>query len=435
MTDKKLFFLTALLLCTARVALCQEVCSSASPLHVAVFNTQGTADAQNVQARMAEMAAILPQTADTQGLDVLCLNELRDAQSRSTVVQAFQSDANTTWNIYQPVAAPQPGCSHACISNSTYTYEDITLPINTWVEVCSVAPVNGQGSPTCADSTTEAGYEACMQNFCPFLNGLLHSVNNPQCAYCLQDTSLGNNIEQRVVYCAATYNEQNQGKCVYGHNGEAGATLISRYQLQNTEYHQFAPPANTAQFGLDNWGITYGKIQTPMGPVHLFCASHATNESGMSAGAAQHVNQDQLSDIVLYINLKANGEPAIYMSDTGSGPAVFNSQTGPANAEWLGNYSFLETHYKDALINNLDANSRPSPDPACTTDCDSDTAAYVDHIMTSGMAINEQGVSAKLCHMNGMLLFTPRTDGEIEYPLSTHFGVSSDISVMTNKSN
>lgn len=222
MTNKRIFYLMALLFCTVRVALCQEVCSGDSPLHVAVFNTQGTADAQNVQARIAEMATILPQTADTHSLDVLCLNELRDAQSRTTVVQGFQNDATTTWSVYQPQAVSQPGCSHACINNTTYNYENIILPLNAWVQVCSLAPVNGQGSPSCADSTTEAGYEACMQNFCPFLNGFIHSVNNPQCGYCLQDTSLGNNIAQRVEYCAATYNEQDQGKCIYGHNGEAG---------------------------------------------------------------------------------------------------------------------------------------------------------------------------------------------------------------------
>ena len=239
----------------------------------------------------------------------------------------------------------------------------------------------------------------------------------------MEDTRPGESNPERIERCSGRpYNNNFASQCRYSYGGQAGGTLVSRYPFAATEYHQFTPPASTLQPGLFNWGITYGKIQTPLGPVHLFCGSHATSESGMDPGVAQPLNETQSEDLLNYIKSKANGEPAIYLANTGSGPAVTASPTGPANAQWPTNFSVLQTQLTDALLSAS----------ACTYGCGGttpDLASYVDHIMTSGKGTNPQGYSAGLCETNGGTLFTSASVVENggNVPLSTHFGVRTDV--------
>ena len=95
----------------------QVNCVPASPaLHVAVFDANGTLFAPNASDRISAMATTLPQTAQQQNLDVMCLTELWDPQLRATALQGFTAPA---WNVYQPAPADQTGCQNACYANRT----------------------------------------------------------------------------------------------------------------------------------------------------------------------------------------------------------------------------------------------------------------------------------------------------------------------------
>lgn len=445
MKIKKLSLVLALVSAITPAAFAQLSCPASPALHAAVFNTQGTSSAPNASERIAALATLLPQTADARNLDVLCLNELRDASLRSTVVQGFQNDASATWNIYQPPPASQPGCQSACLSNVVTSFNATTLPLNVWVQVCSLSPLPSLAGSSCAQLPTQAGFESCEAQFCPFLAGFEASSHNPSCSNCLEDAGVSQNIRLRTQYCSATFNAESAGKCMYGSSGEAGGTLISRYPFLATDYHQFALPAfqplpgdsDPNGPGQANWGITYGKIQTPMGPVHLFCASHVTSESAMDPTAAEALNGAQSQEVLTYIQSKANGEPAIYLSSTGTGPAVSASPATSANAQWPEDFALLQGGLRDALLANLDASSNPFSAATCTFGCGDPTpaaAGYVDHIMTSGMGTAAQGYRAPLCATNGGTLFTTDTASTANgpVPVSTHYGVIAGLSVGNN---
>jgi len=427
MRIKNLSMVLFVAFCLARGAFAQAGSSPSPVIHAAVFNTDGTPDQANLTSRVTAMATALPQLADAQNLDVVCLNELRDAASRSTVLAGFQNDTTTTWNIYQPAALAQPGCQDAC-TTSLYEYEGLTLPLNEWVDYCSTVML--PAGYNCASLTSEAGFQSCVASVCPFLASALVAANNASCQYCMADAVQSESIPQRLSRCATSYDPSSAAKCNYGYGGQGGATLISRYPFVANEYHQFTELATSTIPGLANWGISYGKIQTPLGPVHLFCASHVTTESGMDPSTAQQYNGYQSQDVLSYIQSKANGEAAIYLADTGSGPAVVSSSTGAANAQWPGNFTVLE-----GLLANLGSNLVAAPDPACTYDCGSPTpagAAYVDHIMTSGVATTAQVSGVSLIELNGATFFTTPIPGSGGIPYSNHFGVLTDIEPSNN---
>jgi hypothetical protein len=169
-----------------------------------------------------------------------------------------------------------------------------------------------------------------------------------------------------------------------------------------TEYHQFAPPTNTAQAGLDNWGVAYAEVQAPMGTVHVFCGSQANVETGMNAAAAQTLNAAQNQDLLNYIQSKAQGGIAVYMADTGSGPAVITSPTGPANAQWPTNFATLQSGLSDALLANLTSSSLPLSAAACTYGCgNAAEESYVDHIMTAGKGTTTQRAGSQFVRQRG----------------------------------
>jgi hypothetical protein len=152
----------------------------------------------------------------------------------------------------------------------------------------------------------------------------------------------------------------------------------------------------------------------------------------MLPGEAQPQNVSQDQDLLNYINSKAHGQPAIYLGNTGSGPAVASSPTGAANAQWLSNFSLLQGGLTDALLANTGSNFLPSPAAACTYNCGSPASAsagYVDHIMTSGKGTDPTGYTAGLCENNGGTILTSATVNEngTAVPLSTHFGVLSEV--------
>ncbi len=215
-----------------------------------------------------------------------------------------------------------------------------------------------------------------------------NASNNAQCLYCEQDAQSGESNTDVIQRCTGNpYNGATAANCTLGYAGQSGATLISRYPLVETAYHQFQPPS-TEQPGVANWGVAYAKIQTPLGPVHLFCSDHATSESGMYTGADQSQNASQDQDLLNFIKIKAQGEPVVYLAHTGSGPAVTSSPTGPANAQWPSNFTTIQSGLTDAT-----------------------------------------GYKANLCENNGGTLFTSPVVNENGglIPLSTHVGVLTEV--------
>ena len=405
------------------------VCSAQAPaLRVAVFNTTATYDQPNYSARANAMATLLPQVAQQQNLDVLCLDELRHPDSRASVLQGFPAP---TWNMYQPPPADQTGCQNACYPNNTVALQG-----------CANSFLPNYDVP-CIFLDTQLAFLLCTDQACPGLRTLFSDgqcgnppdCRNPQCAYCGESGSPTESNSDIISRCSDNpYDPVAAANCKYGYGGQAGGTLLSRYPFLATGYHAFTPPV--LQPGLSNWGVTYGKIQTPLGPVHLFCGSQATSESGMLNGADQPLNAAQSQEVLSYIQSLANGQPAIYMASTGSGPAVAMSSTGAANALWPDNFTILQSGLTDALLGNVDAyTSAPLPVPACTYGCSTSAStpasAYIDHIMSSGKGTNQQGLSANLCTQNGATLFTADTNGYGFLP-STHFGVYTEIRAQTS---
>jgi hypothetical protein len=218
-----------------------------------------------------------------------------------------------------------------------------------------------------------------------------------------------------------------------------GGTLVSRYPFITTEYREFTGPADLKQPGVVNQGITYAKVQTPLGPAHLFCAAPATSAAGMDATVAQALNATQSQEVLSYVQSKANGELALFMADTGSGPAVASSVTGSAFAQWPAQFATLQAQMTDALAANRTAGGSPAPASACTYGCSGilppaapNTSGYLDHIMTSGRGRTATSYSAGLCHREGAPLFANASvdvGGGSFIHLSEHFGVRTSLSL------
>ena len=400
----------------------QSVCSASPGIRVGVFNTYGSRDLPYASERIAAMSTQLPQAA--QNLDVLCLNELRSTALRDSALSNF--DRNV-WNIYHP-DRPNGDCRNACENTVTYNAFSFTLPVNKWAEYCTLIPVPSLGV-SCTQVTGQLSFDDCIDSLCPFLR----PVMNEHCKECLDIEIPGESLTSRVFKCSSNMNYGDARNC-----RDAGGTLVSRYPFLATEYRQFdiLPDVKGVygDAGSDNWGVTYGQIQTPIGRVHLFCSSQVTpssSVSGMSVAPARAktLNAQQTQQLLDYVAAKANGEPAIVMGDTGSGPAVISSPTGPASAQWPENFTLLQGSLTDALIANRDSNSYPTSAAACTYGCGGATPGYLNHIMGAGTTSTPQGVPAPLCYRNGGLLFTSAvaTTANSSVPLAPDFGVRTDI--------
>lgn len=252
---------------------------------------------------------------------------------------------------------------------------------------------------------------------------------NPTCSSCLKTRLPDESTSESILRCTRAYKPADAANCRLQEGGEAGATLISRYPFVTTDYREFTPPGA----GVVNWGVTYGQVQTPLGRAHLFCSAMATSASNLSSGIAQPLNLAQSQEVLNYVQSKANGEVAIFLANTGSGPAIASSPTGPALAQWPANFTLLQGTLTDALLANVDANSAAAPVGACTTQCGSLTdAGYVDHVMGTGSAtVGTAGSKADLCYQNGSTFFTTPTvatsNGNVL--LSDHFGVATDVTI------
>jgi hypothetical protein len=403
-------------------AVAQQACTIPSPLRVGVYNTDGYDRLGFTAERMAAMAMQLPQVAES--LDVLCLNDLRSAQRRDTALANF--DRNV-WNIYQPERLS--GCRNACQTNQTISAMNFTLPFNKWVEYCSLTPLPGVGSACSQVTGGPAAYAACLDSFCPWI---APPVLNEECRSCIMNQPTGVSQTSNVFNCSANYIGSDAQRC-----NDAGATIVSRYPFLATEYRLFPRESVANQdYGVDNWGVSYAKIQTPLGPTHLFCSNFVTpsiptfSYQRLPPAVAQDLNAIQTQDVLAFINSKTNGEPAIFLGDTGSGPAVVSSPTGPANAQWANAYTLLESGgLTNALLANLGPDSLPASAAACTFGCGTNDAAFSTHIMTSGSGPTPDNSTAPLCSRNGSTFLTTATattaNGPV--PLSRHFGVRADI--------
>lgn len=200
------------------------------------------------------MSSNPPQTADAENLGVMCLTELRDPALRSTVLQGFQNDTGTAWTIYQPAPTAQPGCSNACNQQQTYTAYGTTPTLNEWVQFCSLAPVPGAGY-SCSQVNNQAGYDACMAQFCPFPSGALPAANNPQCGYCLGDQVPGESLTSRVFRCSQSCSQSGAASCTMAYGGDTGTAIVSRYPIAATEYHQFAPQGKSRINSVEMRGV------------------------------------------------------------------------------------------------------------------------------------------------------------------------------------
>ena len=407
-------------------------CVPVPSLQVALFDTSTVAPFADslMAARTSALATQLPQAAQAQNLDVMCLTELRDSDARDTALNAFRNDPS--WHIYQPVRLQQPGCQNAC-SHQTYNAFNTNLPLNQWVQFCTLTTIPGTDK-SCANESTDTLFRSCVDRFCPFLRPELLAVNNASCDYCLEDKRSGETVISRTIRCATTYNSTSASQCQYGYAGEAGTTILSRYPFLENDYYQFPQPSSLSQPGLANRGIAYAKIQTALGPVHVFCGSQATAQSGLDSGVAQPLNAAQSQDVLNFINSKANGQTAIFLADTGSGPAL-SSPSPAANAQWPANFTLLQSGLRDALLTNVDSNSLPHSAASCTYGCDGSTpdkASYVDHVMISGLGVAASGNQTPLCATNGGTFFTSPaavTFNNMQFPLSEHYGVQTTISL------
>ena len=397
-------------------------------LRAGVFNTTGVSTAPYVRERIDTLASKLPELLEAEQLDVLCLNELWEPEIRDVALSGIVN--NPDWHVYQPEPLAQPNCANACLDVSL----DPTRypPINQWMQTCAFSVIPTLGF-SCSDLTGLA-FQRCVEQVCPSLVPHVE-VENPTCEYCLEDDRTpAETVRDRVLRCSSSYDADSASQCRFAFGGQTDGILISRFPFLETEYRPFTAPDSSDQPGLTNRGITYGKIQSPYGPVHLFCSHLATAASGMNPGAAEPLNATQSQEVLDYIQAKAQGEMAVFLADTGSGPAVATSPTGPANAQWPSNFTVLQGGLTDALLANRSANGTPAPAAACTFGCDGTTAAgapgYVDHIMSAGRGLLPgTPYRAPLCHSNGSVTLTDFVvlTNQGLLPLSNHYGVRTDI--------
>ena len=105
----------------------------------------------------------------------------------------------------------QSTCRNACATNFTITALNFVLPINKWVEYCSLTPVPGRGI-SCSQTLSDSEYAACLSQFCPFLTPYINA-QNPECANCLLTPVTGESRTSRVFKCAATYTAEDASQC------------------------------------------------------------------------------------------------------------------------------------------------------------------------------------------------------------------------------
>ncbi len=115
---------------------------------------------------------------------------------------------------FQASALPLPGCKNAIFTNVTYTALNFTLPANKWVEYCSLSPVPGRGT-ACSQATTQADYDSCIAQFCPFLPGFLNQVKNQEAVVCLSVAVPGESRTSRIFRCSANYIDTDAVNCAY----------------------------------------------------------------------------------------------------------------------------------------------------------------------------------------------------------------------------
>lgn len=115
---------------------------------------------------------------------------------------------------YQASSLPTSGCKNGCFTNVTYSAFNFTLPINKWVEYCSLTPVPSLGI-SCSQTTSNVAYEQCVSSFCPFLPGFVAQVGNLECLNCLTAPVDGESRISRIFKCSATYTDTDAVKCSY----------------------------------------------------------------------------------------------------------------------------------------------------------------------------------------------------------------------------
>jgi hypothetical protein len=374
--------------------------------------------------RAGALSVSLTSDAILRDLDVLCLTDLSDNEIRDVVLPNLNS---SVWSTYHPPNPDQPGCRDACLDTSLDPNR--YPPANQRIQACSLSLIPNFGI-SCSDLTGLA-FQQCVIQFCPDLVSYYNEVN-PQCSSCIFESVDGESVRDRTLKCSSVYNKTSAGNCKYTNGGDVGELLLSRYPFVATDYRPFTLPSNPTL--LANRGIVYGKIQTPSGqPVHLFCSSFQTSKTlGTNATIAEQMNLAQSREVLAYMQEKAQGEVAVLMASTGSGPAVIASPTGPANAEWLFNFQTLANASKDALLSNIGDNLQTAPVAACTFDCNNDTTLpgrYVDHIFTTGQGKSSAGIRLPLCHRRGGLFldqpFVRTNQGTVR--ASRHIGVRTDV--------
>ncbi len=115
---------------------------------------------------------------------------------------------------YRASSLGPTGCKNGCFTNVTYTAYNLTLPINKWVEYCSLTPVPGRGI-ACAQVSSEADYASCVSGFCPFLAPFMDQVKNYECLTCLTTPVAGEARLNRIFKCSATYISDDARSCQY----------------------------------------------------------------------------------------------------------------------------------------------------------------------------------------------------------------------------
>lgn len=107
-----------------------------------------------------------------------------------------------------------PGCKNGCFTNVTYNAYNFTLPINKWVEYCSLTPVPGVGA-SCSQATSEAAYGQCLTTFCPFLAPYIAQKGNYECLTCLTNPVVGESRTSRIFRCSANYIDTDASQCAF----------------------------------------------------------------------------------------------------------------------------------------------------------------------------------------------------------------------------
>lgn len=115
---------------------------------------------------------------------------------------------------YRASSVSNTSCRNGCFTNVTYNAYNFTLPINKWVEYCSLTPVPGRGI-SCSQVATEGDYTTCVSDFCPFLAPFIAQSRNYECLTCLTTPVAGESRISRIFKCSATYTDTDAVSCQY----------------------------------------------------------------------------------------------------------------------------------------------------------------------------------------------------------------------------